>query len=621
MMRSLIVGSLVFGLASLAAGFAGVSPRVAARRPTAGTSKFAPQAQAWSARTGEQPYIVQFRSPAAAVVLARRAGIRLRRDYPALAMAAVSATGDAVRLAAASPEVLRVSPDLSVRRATEFAIPAVSADLAQAAGRSGEGVGIAVIDTGIGRHLDLGVSFSEPGHSRVVAGYDFLSEKPQTQGNDDCGHGTMVAGVAAGNAFWSSQSHGHRFNTRRFVGVAPQAHLLNLRVLDANGQGDVSTVLAALDWCLANRTRYNLRVVNLSMGHVPGESYRTDPLCQAVERLWKDGVVVVCAAGNRGRKVAADPASGTAFGTINSPGNDPYVIAVGASKDNGTAPRGDDWIATYSSRGPSRFDHVVKPDLVAPGNLIINLRDPVGTLDDRAGQTNLVPLTYYWNQAPEDRYSREYFLLSGSSLSTAMVSGAVALMLQQDPSLSPDTVKARLMLSARKLWRPDGRSPDIFSRGAGLLDVVRALSCTFVAHSPALSPWAERRADGILIHLGAGIGGEATVWAQQALWGDEGISHPDDPPPPPDPVTADQALWGDEGFSDVTSVGAQQALWGDEGFSTDPASVWADQALWGDEGITNPGDPPGELPAGGAPPRIERAISADLSPTALQGER
>jgi serine protease AprX len=160
---------------------------------------------------------------------------------------------------------------------------------------------------------------------------------------------------------------------------------VNVRVLDANGGGTVSTVLSGIQWVIQNRSKDNIKVLNLSLGHPVGESYTTDPICQAVEAAWRAGIVVVCAAGNSGRMDAVEDQPdnegwGTAYGSIQCPGNDPYVITVGATKSM-DGKRADDKIATYSSRGPSRLDLICKPDLVAPGNKVVSLDVNNSTLD------------------------------------------------------------------------------------------------------------------------------------------------------------------------------------------------------------------------------------------------
>ena len=165
---------------------------------------------------------------------------------------------------------------------------------------------------------------------------------------------------------------------------------MNVRVLDNLGSGATSTIIAGLQWVVANKTAYNIRVINLSLGHAVGESYHTDPLCQAVEAAYKAGIVVVCSAGNQGRQqntvnsALNNEGYGANYGSVDAPANDPYVITVGAMKSM-DGKRADDRIATYSSRGPSYGDMVLKPDLVAPGNKIISLRSPGSTLDVNYG--------------------------------------------------------------------------------------------------------------------------------------------------------------------------------------------------------------------------------------------
>ncbi len=189
---------------------------------------------------------------------------------------------------------------------------------------------------------------------------------------DQFGHGQHVAGIIAA----SGQTSNCPNCMRSFKGIAPGVNLIDLRVLDQNGQGTDSNVIAAIDAAIYLKNIYNIRVINLSLGRPVYESYTLDPLCQAVEAAWKAGIVVSVAAGNDGR----DNTFGEqGYGTINAPGNDPYVITVGAMKTEGTYTRTDDLIASYSSKGPTQIDHVVKPDLVAPGQsgcVACSPRDP-----------------------------------------------------------------------------------------------------------------------------------------------------------------------------------------------------------------------------------------------------
>ena len=180
--------------------------------------------------------------------------------------------------------------------------------------------------------------------------------------------------------------------THTFKGVAPNANIVNLRVLDANGNGQESDVIAAIDEAIALKDKYNIRVINLSLGHPVYESFKLDPLCQAVEAAWKAGITVVVAAGNMGR----DNSLGTlGYATINSPGNDPYVITVGAMNAKNTPWRSDDKIASYSSKGPTLLDHVVKPDLVAPGNNVVSLlASPDCTIATEHPETLISASTY-----------------------------------------------------------------------------------------------------------------------------------------------------------------------------------------------------------------------------------
>jgi serine protease AprX len=264
-------------------------------------------------------------------------------------------------------------------------------------------------------------------------------------------------------------------------------------VLDANGAGNDAGVIAAIDAAITLKNTYNIRVINISLGRPVFETYTLDPLCQAAEAAWRAGIVVVAAAGNYGR----DNSMGEhGYGTIVAPGNDPYVITVGAMNAMGTATRTDDQIASYSSKGPTAIDHIVKPDLVAPGNGVVSLMSPGSTLatTDLGG---LVPNSYY--QIGGSGTSSSYFRMSGTSMATPVVAGAAALLIQQYPSLTPDQVKARLMKTAQKVlprystafdrisMSSFNLQSDIFEVGAGYLDIQAAISNSDLTTMPALS--------------------------------------------------------------------------------------------------------------------------------------
>ena len=272
--------------------------------------------------------------------------------------------------------VAYISPDRAVRSHLNNAAPAVLANYAWSLGFDGSGIGVAVIDSGIHQVSDLQGNSA----SRIAYSADFVGG-----GTDDqYGHGTHVAGIIGGNAAYSSCPT----CIVQIRGLAPNVTLVNLRVLDNNGQGSDSTVIAAIQAAVQLKDVYNIRVMNLSVGRPVFESYTQDPLCQAVEAAWQAGIVVVVSAGNDGR----DNSLGTnGYGTIEAPGNDPYVITVGAMNTKGTPDRADDVMTSYSAKGPTVIDAIVKPDLVAPGNRVVSLQEP-GTLAAQNPQ-NRVPST------------------------------------------------------------------------------------------------------------------------------------------------------------------------------------------------------------------------------------
>jgi serine protease AprX len=318
-------------------------------------------------------------------------------------------------------------------------------------GVTGAGVGVAVIDSGITTwHDDLTnhTTATYPyGDQRVSQFVDFVNG--QGLPYDDNGHGTHVSGIIAGNGY---DSNGQK------AGVAPDASLVSLKVLDANGAGTISSIIQALDWIVANRTAYNIRVANLSVGAGIHESYWTDPLTLAAKRAVDAGVVVVAAAGNLGQNSLGQPQ----YGGITAPGNAPWVLTVGASTTMGTPNRGDDTMAGYSSHGPTYIDYAAKPDLVAPGTGSVSLATP-GSSFYSTKAAFLVPGSIPTASVP-------YLSLSGTSMAAPVVSGTVALMLQANPSLTPNAVKAILMYTAQE------RSGfNALIEGAGFLNTLGAV--------------------------------------------------------------------------------------------------------------------------------------------------
>ena len=465
------------------------------------------------------------------------------------------------------PDVAYVSPDRRNKVASDDDIPAVEGDVArQQYGLDGTGVGVAIIDSGVFNHDDLQKS-SGPG-SRIVYSESFIPGDPST--NDAYGHGTHVAGIVAGNGHDSASGY-----QTQYVGVAPNANIINLRVLDANGSGTDSQVIAAIQRAIQLKSTYNIRVINLSLGRGIYESYTLDPVCQAVEAAWKAGIVVVVAAGNEGR----DNDYGTqGYATIQAPANDPNVITVGATKTNGTPQRQDDTIASYSSKGPTLMDHVVKPDLVAPGNRVVSLAAPGSTLVTSLLSLNIQPITTCLLGLLGNNCSTglngKYTRLSGTSMATPIVAGAAALMFQKDPTLTPDTIKARMMKTAWKgypgnSWASDswGKSYfsqyDVFTIGAGYLDIYASLRSNDVINGGASSPVAYRSTAtgkyGLMnsqsITWGNSITwGSSIVWGNSIVWGGNA-------------VLCDSIIWGDS------------IVWGDTSLSGN-SIIWSNSIVW-----------------------------------------
>ena len=491
---------------------------------------------------------------------------------------------------ASLPFVTHLSSDGSVLKCDDFTDASSGAYTAfQEYGLTGKGITVAVVDSGIHQTDDMNggskLRLFNVGGNRLLARVDFSPKHNgggQTgPGDDPCGHGTHVAGIIAGNGQKSSDNN----CKKHFIGLAPAANLVSVRVLDGNGETDVSTVISGLQWTVSHAKQYNIRVINLSLGHPVGESYTTDPLCQAVEAAWKAGIVVVCAAGNDGRASTTNTAGagnegwGTNYGSIQSPGNDPYVITVGATKSM-DGMRADDRIATYSSRGPSRLDLILKPDIIAPGNKIISVCSQGSYLDTCAGGTNDVPQSYYMLHQDPNHVSTDYFQLSGTSMASPVVAGAAALLLQANPTLTPDTIKARLMLSADKWTDPSGNG-DALTYGAGYLNIPAALASKAIAEGPAASP-----------SLLMDTFGNVSIDASRAVWGSSlwGTG-----------VTDLRAVWGSRAVWDSSGITDLRAVWGSNDLAASRAvwgsSVWSDRAVWGSD-----------------------STAVDLTSTAIQGE-
>jgi len=459
------------------------------------------------------------------------------------------------------PNVKYISPNRKNQRFLDLTTSAVNANYAWPLGWDGTGVGVAVVDSGIALKHDL--TGPNGTTSRVLYSESFVTGDTAT--TDVYGHGTHVAGIVASSG---RDSSGLGF-THTYKGVAPNANLISLRVLDANGGGSESGVIAAIERAIELKSTYNIRVLNLSLGRTVFESYTLDPLCQAVEAAWNAGIVVVTAAGNFGR----DNSLGTnGYGTIASPGNDPYVITVGAMNTKGTMATADDVIASYSSKGPTLIDHIVKPDLVAPGNAVVSLKAPNSTLAANY-PTTLIPVSIYQTLGLLGLgNSNDYFRLSGTSMATPVVSGAAALLIQQQPSITPDQVKARLMktatkalnlystgISAKDMQRFYNQS-DIFTVGAGYLNIFAALASHEMVSMPALSPAVVRNPVTGKISILRNFSicwGDSMVWGDSALFGNTVFSHTALTATDESICWGDSMVWGDSTTAGFTIV------WGD----------------------------------------------------------
>jgi len=463
----------------------------------------------------------------------RRSGGAETARYPASRIVAASLEAGRLGELAADNFVEYIAPDRTVRANLDTTKPAIRAGTGFSSGLTGAGIGVAVIDSGYSSHTDISAT-------RIAYSEAF----GQATAVDSYGHGTPVIGVIGG----TGQGSGGRYQ-----GIAPGVRIINLRVLGPSGEGSDSAVIAAIERAIELKARYNIRILNLSLGRPVMESYKNDPLGFAVEAAWRAGIVVVVAAGNDGRNNTA----GTyGYGTVTSPGNHPLVITVGALKTLGTWVRDDDIIASYSSKGPTLVDHVVKPDLVAPGNQVVA---PQGL------GTQLLKQLH-----PRGSVAGSYFRLSGTSVSAAVVSGAIALMLQQQPALTPDQVKARLMKTAWKSFPPEviavdsltgaeyWSRHDIFTVGAGALDLNSALGSADLPLGTAASPLAvyDSPRDSVRIQYPYNPAwGATTVWGSAVLggasvvWGNN-------------IVAGSNAVWGSNVVWGVSSLKGFAVLWG-----------------------------------------------------------
>ena len=449
------------------------------------------------------------------------------------------------------PDVFRLHFDRPTKTHNyRTAITVGARDAIMKYGYTGAGVGVAVIDSGITSWHDDMINFTSAlfpyGNQRVSKFVDFVNARPLPY--DDNGHGSHVAGIIGGVGYDSGFDK---------AGIAPLASIVALKVLDQNGQGSISRLIAALNWVNQNYAAYNIRVVNMSVGAGVLESYWTDPLTLATKVLTDKGIVVVAAAGNLGKNAAGQ----LQYGAITAPGNAPWVLTVGASSTMGTTDRSDDEMASFSSSGPTAYDFSAKPDLVAPGVGTVSLAVP--------GSTFYTTKADYLLAGAVATAGKPYLALSGTSMSAPVVSGTVALMLQANPKLTPNLVKAILQYTAE---RRAGYSA--LRQGAGFLNTLGAVQMArFFATARKGDKlaygknWSRTLVWGSHLLSGGNILPTGNAWANTVIWGSAltGTS------------TGDNIVWGSMASGDNivwgSSTSGDNIVWG--------TSLVGDNIVWG----------------------------------------
>lgn len=304
------------------------------------------------------------------------------------------------------PIIINQKPE-EVSIKTDTAIAALGIDKIWDQGFTGKDVTIAVIDTGIHPHGDF--------EGKIIGFKDFVNGFQEPY--DDQGHGTHVAGDAAGTG---AMSEG------RFKGSAPDAKLVGIKSLDKHGAGRFSDIIKGIQWTIQNKDKYDIKILNMSLGGPAFQSYKDDPISQAAAKALDAGIIPVIAAGNSGPKAY----------TIGSPANHPEVLTVGAFDDKNTVERYDDEIAKFSSRGPTKVDNLTKPDILSPGVNITAATAYGSVLDTHPS----IP-----------KVGEHYITISGTSMATPIMAGVTALAVQARPDLSPKQIIEIFKDTARKL--------------------------------------------------------------------------------------------------------------------------------------------------------------------------
>src|SRR5688572_489119 len=501
---------------------------------------------------GVSDVIIEFHDETGSVNLVKGKGGKAGRRLASLNARVARISNARLKALASDPRVKKIHHDRPAHGFVGRTAVTVGARAVQELmGYSGTGVGVAIVDSGITAwHDDLSVA--NGAGQRVVHFADFVNG--YTQAYDDWGHGTHVAGIVAGNGFDTN-------GTRN--AIAPGAHIVALKALDGEGRGTISQIIAAIDYAIANKAAFNIRVLNLSLGAAVTESYNTDPLTLAAKRAVDAGIVVVAAAGNRGQAANGQPQ----YGAIGSPGNAPWVITVGASSTNGTVLRQDDTMAPFSSHGPTMYDYAAKPDLVAPGYGTISLSDPVSLFYTTRAQ-------YLLGGLVSTSYT-PYLTLSGTSMATPVVSGTVALMLQANPDLTPNLVKAILQFTAQEYL-----GYDALTQGTGFLNTRGAVRLAEYFEQarpgssyPPMTGWSKQLFWGNKRVTGGVLTPGGSAWGAGVEWGGDATP------------TGSNIVWGDnclDGCNNI--VWGSNIVWGNSSAGT---IVWGNNIVWGDTDVDN----------------------------------
>ena len=371
----------------------------------------------------------------------------------------------------------------------------------------GYGVTVALIDSGIHPSASFG--------NRIKAFYDFTNGGTRQKPSDDYGHGTHVAGLIGGLQY--------REDTE-FQGIAPSVQFVGLKVLDRDGSGRTTDVIRAIEFAIANRRKFGIHIINLSLGHPIFEPAATDPLVQAVEKATQAGIIVVASAGNHGIDANGD----LGFAGITSPGNAPSAITVGAADHNASVTRRDDRMAVYSSSGPTWYDGLVKPDVVAPGQFLASESSPASLLAKT-----------YPKLLTRGKSGKKFLQLSGTSMAAGVTTSVVALLKQAMPAMTPNLAKGVLQYTAIPLKDERGAAYNALRQGTGEINAagavklasrirpgVRDLETKWVSVAPTTTiggrayPWAGNIVWGESVYYNLPVWGLNVVWGDNIVWGE-----------------------------------------------------------------------------------------------------